>query len=195
MSALAMIRAAIRASVKASQACCGALRARDARDRHQRRRRRRRLRTGRADVRGGTRVRAGAALRRPALTPPRDRRGGGRGPADRARGRPGGAEAILRSARPLFYTTLEEAWDHAQAGTPSTLEQKAELALAGAHAVASSMKAVDLVYSLALSRLRHPRRRARRRFLGGQCGGGPSQRRLVHRRPHSEETPSTCREP
>jgi hypothetical protein len=37
-----------------------------------------------------------------------------------------GAEAILRSARPLFYTTLEEAWDHAQAGTSSTLEQKAE---------------------------------------------------------------------
>jgi hypothetical protein len=143
----------------------------------------------------GPRVRAGAALRRPALTLPRDRRGGGRGPADRARGRPGGAEAILRSARLLFYTTLEEAWDHAQAGTPSTLEQKADLALAGAHAVAGSVKAVDLVDSLALSRLRHPRRRARRLFAAGQCSAAQVSDDSSHRRPHSEETPSTCREP
>ncbi|MGH2950745.1 MAG: acyl-CoA dehydrogenase family protein [Solirubrobacterales bacterium] len=61
----------------------------------------------------------------------------------------GRAEAILRSARQLFYTTLEEAWERTVAGTPSTLEQKADLALAGAHAVASAVEAVDLVYSLA----------------------------------------------
>lgn len=61
----------------------------------------------------------------------------------------GRAAAILRSARQLFYATLEEAWDRTVAGTPSTLEQKADLALAGAHAVASAVQAVDLVYSLA----------------------------------------------
>ena len=59
------------------------------------------------------------------------------------------AEAILRSARLLFYTTLEEAWERTLSRTPATLEQKADLALAGAHAVASSVKAVDLVYGLA----------------------------------------------
>lgn len=59
------------------------------------------------------------------------------------------AEAILRSARLLFYATLERAWERTVAGASSTLEQKADLALAGAHAVASSVKAVDLVYSLA----------------------------------------------
>jgi alkylation response protein AidB-like acyl-CoA dehydrogenase len=59
------------------------------------------------------------------------------------------AEAILRSARLLFYTTLEEAWERTLSGTLSTLEQKADLALAGAHAVASSVKAVDLVHSMA----------------------------------------------
>jgi len=59
------------------------------------------------------------------------------------------AEAILRSARQLFYATLDEAWERTLAGTPSTLEQKADLALAGAHAVASSVRAVDLVYGIA----------------------------------------------
>lgn len=59
------------------------------------------------------------------------------------------AEAILRSARLLFYTTLEQSWERTLSGTSSTLEHKADLALAGAHAVASSVKAVDLVYSLA----------------------------------------------
>ncbi len=59
------------------------------------------------------------------------------------------AEAILRSARALFYETLKEAWERTLAGTPSTLEQKADLALPGAHAVASSAKAVDLVFSIA----------------------------------------------
>lgn len=66
-----------------------------------------------------------------------------------AQGKLARAEAVLRSARLLFYTTLEEAWERTLSGTPATLEQKADLALAGAHAVASSVKAVDLVYGLA----------------------------------------------
>ncbi len=59
------------------------------------------------------------------------------------------AEAIWRSARLLFYDTLSVAWERTVAGEPPTLEEKADLQLAAAHAVASSVKAVDLTYSLA----------------------------------------------
>ena len=59
------------------------------------------------------------------------------------------AEAIWRSARLLFYDTLSLAWERTVAGEPSTLEQKADLQLAAAHALASSVKAVDITYSLA----------------------------------------------
>lgn len=60
----------------------------------------------------------------------------------------GRAEATLRAGRALFYDTLTEAWDRTRRGEASTLEQKAELALAGAHAVRGAVEAVDLVYGL-----------------------------------------------
>ena len=59
------------------------------------------------------------------------------------------AEATLRSARLLFYDTVAEAWAKTLAGTEATLEHKADLLLAGTHAVASAVAAVDLVWSLA----------------------------------------------
>jgi alkylation response protein AidB-like acyl-CoA dehydrogenase len=61
----------------------------------------------------------------------------------------GRAEAILRAGRALFYDTLADAWERTRRGEASTLEQKAELALAGAHAVRCAVEAVDLVYGLA----------------------------------------------
>ena len=61
----------------------------------------------------------------------------------------GRAEATLRAGRALLYDTLAVAWERTRRGEASTLEQKAELALAGAHAVRCAVEAVDLVYGLA----------------------------------------------
>lgn len=59
------------------------------------------------------------------------------------------AEAILRSARALFYDTLAEAWTRTTASEPNTLEDKADLLLAGVHAVRSSAQVTDLMHRLA----------------------------------------------
>lgn len=59
------------------------------------------------------------------------------------------AEAILRSARLLFYDALSQEWERAQAGIVHSLEQRADSALAAAHAVRSAAEAVDLVCRLA----------------------------------------------
>lgn len=59
------------------------------------------------------------------------------------------AEAILRSARLLFYATLAAAWERTLAGKPSTLEQKADLLLAGTHATKSAATVVELMHRLA----------------------------------------------
>lgn len=59
------------------------------------------------------------------------------------------AEAILRSARLLFYDALAEEWERAQAGIVHSLEQRADTTLAAAHAVRSAAEAVDLVCRLA----------------------------------------------
>lgn len=74
------------------------------------------------------------------------------------------AEAVLRSARLFFYDTLNESWERAQAGEPASLEQKADDLLAAAHAVASSVKAVDLIYSLAGTSGMYTRSRLERHF-------------------------------
>ena len=66
-----------------------------------------------------------------------------------AQGRLGRAEGVLRSARALFYGTMEEAWERALAGEPVTLEQRADALLASTHALSSCVEAVDLVYSIA----------------------------------------------
>lgn len=59
------------------------------------------------------------------------------------------AEAMLRSARTLYYETLSDAWARTSAGEPNTLEQRADLLLAGIHAVKSSAEVTDRMHRLA----------------------------------------------
>jgi indole-3-acetate monooxygenase len=58
------------------------------------------------------------------------------------------AEALLRSARLFFYDTLESAWARAVRGERFTLEQKADLLLAGAHAATSAAQVTDLMHRI-----------------------------------------------
>jgi alkylation response protein AidB-like acyl-CoA dehydrogenase len=58
------------------------------------------------------------------------------------------AEATLRSARALFYETMATVWQRTIAGRP-TLEERADLLLAGAHAVRGALRAVDLMHGAA----------------------------------------------
>jgi alkylation response protein AidB-like acyl-CoA dehydrogenase len=58
------------------------------------------------------------------------------------------AEAILRSARGLFYDTVAAAWRRAVAGEGATLEHKADLMLAGSHAVRSAARVADLMHRM-----------------------------------------------
>jgi alkylation response protein AidB-like acyl-CoA dehydrogenase len=59
------------------------------------------------------------------------------------------AEAMLRSARALFYATLEEAWTRTTAGQPNTMEHRADLLLAGVHAAKSAAQVTELLQRLA----------------------------------------------
>jgi alkylation response protein AidB-like acyl-CoA dehydrogenase len=61
----------------------------------------------------------------------------------------GRAEAILRSGRLLLLDTLGEAWQRCIDGETHSLEQKAELLLAMAHAMSSAVQAVELACSIA----------------------------------------------
>jgi indole-3-acetate monooxygenase len=61
----------------------------------------------------------------------------------------GRAEAMLRSARLLFYETLESAWSRALRGERFTLEQKADLLLGGAYAATTAGKVTDLMHRVA----------------------------------------------
>jgi alkylation response protein AidB-like acyl-CoA dehydrogenase len=73
-------------------------------------------------------------------------------------------EAILRSARALFYGTLSEAWERTLRGEKHTLEQKADLLLAGTHVTASAVEATDLMYGLAGTSAIYTRSRIERHF-------------------------------
>ena len=59
------------------------------------------------------------------------------------------AEAILRSARAFFYETIESVWKQTLSGPPATLEQRADLLLAGVHAVKSAARVTELMHRLA----------------------------------------------
>jgi indole-3-acetate monooxygenase len=59
------------------------------------------------------------------------------------------AEAMLRAARLLFYDTFDAAWVRTVAGERSTLEQKADLLLAGAHAATTAAKVADMMHRVA----------------------------------------------
>lgn len=61
----------------------------------------------------------------------------------------GRAEAILRSGRLLLLDTLHQAWQRCLDGETHTLEQRADLLLAMAHAMGSAVQAVELACSIA----------------------------------------------
>jgi alkylation response protein AidB-like acyl-CoA dehydrogenase len=61
----------------------------------------------------------------------------------------GRAEALLRSGRLLLLVSLSEAWRRCVDGEPHSLEQKADLQLAMAHAMSSAVQAVDLACGIA----------------------------------------------
>ncbi|MGH7579148.1 MAG: acyl-CoA dehydrogenase family protein [Gemmatimonadales bacterium] len=59
------------------------------------------------------------------------------------------AEAMLRAARLLYYDTLGAAWARTARGEPSTLEQKADLLLAGVHAATTAGTVTDMMHRIA----------------------------------------------
>jgi alkylation response protein AidB-like acyl-CoA dehydrogenase len=61
----------------------------------------------------------------------------------------GQAEAILRSGRLLLLHTVSEAWQRCLAGEPHSANQKADLLLGAAHAMASAVQATDLACRVA----------------------------------------------
>ena len=59
------------------------------------------------------------------------------------------AEGMLRAARLLYYDTLGGVWKKVVAGEAATLEEKADLALAGAHAASTAATVVGMMHQLA----------------------------------------------
>ena len=59
------------------------------------------------------------------------------------------AEGMLRSARAFFYETVERVWQVTASGQDVSLEQRADLLLAGVHAADSAWHVVDLMHRLA----------------------------------------------
>ena len=57
-------------------------------------------------------------------------------------------EAQLRAARLFFYDTLNATWQRTLANESATLEQRADLMLAGAHAVRTSAHVADLMHRM-----------------------------------------------
>jgi indole-3-acetate monooxygenase len=58
-------------------------------------------------------------------------------------------EGMLRAARLLYYDTMARVWKTVVAGEPATLEQKADLALAGAHAASTAASVAGMMHQLA----------------------------------------------
>ena len=59
------------------------------------------------------------------------------------------AEGILRAARLLYYDTMQQAWARTLAGERHTLEHRADLQLAGAHAARSASTVADMMHRVA----------------------------------------------
>jgi alkylation response protein AidB-like acyl-CoA dehydrogenase len=78
------------------------------------------------------------------------------------------AEAMLRSARLLFYDTLAAAWERATAGEPFTLEHKADIMLASSWAVRSAARATDLMHRMGGTAGLYTRSRLERHFRDAQ---------------------------
>lgn len=73
-------------------------------------------------------------------------------------------EALLRSARLYWYETLTAAWLRALAGEETTLEHKADLMLAGTHAVQSAARVAALMHRMAGTSGVYARNRLERHF-------------------------------
>jgi alkylation response protein AidB-like acyl-CoA dehydrogenase len=78
------------------------------------------------------------------------------------------AEAMVRSARLLFYDAVTAAWDRAVAREPFTLEHKADLMLASSWAVRSASRATDLMHRMGGSTGIYTRSRLERLFRDAQ---------------------------
>jgi alkylation response protein AidB-like acyl-CoA dehydrogenase len=59
------------------------------------------------------------------------------------------AEAMLRGARLLYYDTLATAWARSEAGVGHSLEQRADLLLAAAHAASTAATVTDMMHRVA----------------------------------------------
>jgi alkylation response protein AidB-like acyl-CoA dehydrogenase len=66
-----------------------------------------------------------------------------------AQARLGRAEGMLRSARAYVYETMADAWARTQAGEQHSVEQRANILLAAAHAVQVSAEVTDMAYASA----------------------------------------------
>jgi indole-3-acetate monooxygenase len=64
-----------------------------------------------------------------------------------AQARLGRAEAMLKAARTLAYDSLTETWERTLAGGTSTLQQKADVMLAGAQAAQTGAEVVDMMFT------------------------------------------------
>jgi indole-3-acetate monooxygenase len=78
------------------------------------------------------------------------------------------AEAQLRSARAFFYDTIVTMWRHALAGDALTLEQKADVMLAGANAVRTASRVADSMHRVAGTSGIYTRSRLERLFRDAQ---------------------------
>jgi alkylation response protein AidB-like acyl-CoA dehydrogenase len=78
------------------------------------------------------------------------------------------AEAQLRSARLFFYDTLNTLWERTVAGHTTTLEHKADLMLASAHAVRAAAHVTDLMHRMAGTSGVYARNRLERHFRDAQ---------------------------
>jgi alkylation response protein AidB-like acyl-CoA dehydrogenase len=74
------------------------------------------------------------------------------------------SEANLRSARAYFYDTMSQTWARTEAGSGSTLEQRADLLLAAIHAVKSAVEVTDTMHRLAGTTAIYTRSRLDRYF-------------------------------
>jgi alkylation response protein AidB-like acyl-CoA dehydrogenase len=78
------------------------------------------------------------------------------------------AEAALRAARLFLYETLTAAWRRAESGQPFSLEKKADIMLAGTHAVQTSAEVADMMHRIAGTSGIYARNRLERLFRDAQ---------------------------
>ncbi len=78
------------------------------------------------------------------------------------------AEAKLRAARLLYYDTFGAAWERTVAGEPHSLEQKADLLLAGSHVATTAAAVTDMMHRVAGSSGIYARNPLERHFRDAQ---------------------------